>query len=137
MRKGSMREGAIVIHNNVSGSIDYNSFKMAFEIDSKTAKWLSQLQIVPQQELKQTSTSTFQIKEATANGLENGTKVSQIVQEIYKKVGLPIPQSLNHLKISSQTAAQLYNWNIINEVFVGSFRHLEKSILKLIPKLKI
>jgi hypothetical protein len=49
-----------------------------------------------------------------ANSFENGTKVAQIVQDMFKKIGLPIPQALNHLKISNQTAAQLYNWNIIN-----------------------
>lgn len=74
------------------------------------------MQVIGQSDYKQTSTSSYEIKEATANLFENGTKVAQIVQEIYKKAGLPIPQSLSHLKVSNQTAAQLYNWNILNEV---------------------
>jgi hypothetical protein len=40
--------------------------------------------------------------------------VALAVQAIFRKSGLPLPQSLSHLKVSNQTAAQLYNWNIIN-----------------------
>lgn len=72
-----------------------------------------------------------------ANLFENGTKVSQIVQEIFKKTGLPIPQSLNHLKISNQTAAQLYNWNILNEVLNLWCRLWKRLTSKLILKPKI
>jgi len=41
-----------------------------------------------------------------------------IVIAIYKKVGLPIPATLNHLKYTNGTAAQLYNWNILNDVLL-------------------
>jgi hypothetical protein len=50
------------------------------------------------------------------NQFENGTKIALIIIEIYKKVGLPIPATLNHLKQTNGTAAQLYNWNILNDV---------------------
>jgi len=35
---------------------------MAFEIKSKTLKWLIQMQVVTQADVKSTSTSTFEIK---------------------------------------------------------------------------
>jgi hypothetical protein len=89
---------------------------MAFEIETKTLKWLLSLQIIAQSDVKQLTTSTFEIKDTVSNLFENGIKISLIVQEICKKKGLPISNTLNHLKLSNQTAAQLYNWNIINEV---------------------
>jgi hypothetical protein len=107
---------------------------MAFEIEGRTLKWLSQLQVIGTADYKQTGTSTFEVKESVANTFENGTKVSLIVQEIYKRSGLPLPQSLNHLKVSNQTAAQLYNWNIINEVTLHSFRHCANWTSRSTPK---
>jgi hypothetical protein len=89
---------------------------MSFELDSKTIKWLYQLRVIGQGDLKQQSNSLFEVKEPIANQFENGVKISQIVIEIYKRKGLPIPSTMNHLKLSNNTAAQLYNWNILNEV---------------------
>jgi hypothetical protein len=78
---------------------------MAFEIDGKTARWLMTLQVLSQTDCKLLATSSFQINEAAANMFENGVKVAQIVQLIFQRIGLPTPQSLNHLKVSNQTAA--------------------------------
>jgi hypothetical protein len=38
-----------------------------------------------------------------------------IVQEMCKKFGIPIPNTLTHLKTTNHTAAMLYNWNILND----------------------
>jgi hypothetical protein len=87
---------------------------MSFELESKVVRWLTALQVLAQADCRQTATSAFEIREAPAAQLENGTRVALAVQAIFRKSGLPTPQSLSHLKVSNQTAAQLYNWNIIN-----------------------
>lgn len=110
---------------------------MTFEIDSKTFKWLVNYKLITPSDVKQLSSSSFEIKNPPANQFENGTKISLIVIEIYKKVGLPIPATLNHLKQTNGTAAQLYNWNILNDVISYLYRLSRKLIFKLIPKLRI
>ena len=74
------------------------------------------MQTLSQGDYRQIATSNYEVKEHAVNLFENGIKPAIVVQEIYKKVGLPIPQTLNHLKISNQPAAQLFNWNVINQV---------------------
>ena len=96
---------------------------MSFELESKVVRWLCSLQVLAQSDLKQLGSASFEVKEGVAGQLENGTRVSLAVQAIFRKSGLPIPQSLSHLKVSNQTAAQLYNWNIINEVPLTPCRH--------------
>lgn len=100
---------------------------MSFEIDSKTFKWLLSYKIITAADVKQTSSSTFDIKQQVSNQFENGIKISLIVTEIYKKVGIPLPATLNHLKNTNGTAAQLYNWNILNDVIIVFTPGPEKS----------
>jgi hypothetical protein len=45
------------------------------------------------------------VKDPLPSYFENGTKVALMVIEIYKKAGLPIPATLNHLKPTNGTAA--------------------------------
>jgi hypothetical protein len=40
---------------------------MAFEIESKTVRWLVSLQVIAQSDCKQLTTSTYEINEAVAN----------------------------------------------------------------------
>jgi hypothetical protein len=87
---------------------------MSFELESKVVRWLCGLQVLAQADCRQAGTSAFEVREPAAAQLENGTRVALAVQAIFRKSGLPTPQSLAHLKVSNQTAAQLYNWNIIN-----------------------
>ena len=89
---------------------------MTFEVETKTLKWLLSIKIIAPTDIKQLSTSTFEIKDPIGSQFENGIKISGIVIELYKKKGLPIPSTLNHLKISNNSAGMLYNWNILNDV---------------------
>lgn len=89
---------------------------MTFELESKTFKWLLSLQLITPADVKQLSPSTFELTEPVAAHFENGLRVGSIALEIYKKRGLPPPPTITHLKQSSGTAAQLYNWNILNDV---------------------
>lgn len=110
---------------------------MSFEVDGKTFKWLVTYKLITPADVKQLSSSSFEIKDPLCNQFENGTKIALMVTEIYKKAGLPIPATLNHLKQTNGTAAQLYNWNILNDVRFKLFRLSKRLIFKLILKLKI
>lgn len=98
------------------------NLNMSTELDPKTANYLLALKIISQNDLVAGSDT---LNETVSRSFENGLKVSPLVQEIYKARGLPIPQYLNHLKVSSQTAAQLYNWNYLNEVRAITCRPLK------------
>ena len=52
---------------------------MAFEVDSKTFKELLHYKIITPGDAKQTSSSTFEIKDFTSNQFENGTKIGLLV----------------------------------------------------------
>lgn len=88
---------------------------MLFELDTPTTQWLLQLKVLSPRETVQGS-HAYQIDETAAKAFENGTRIAPILQHIYRSRDLPPPQYLSHLKVSGQTAAQLYNWNYLNEV---------------------
>ncbi len=52
---------------------------MAFEVDSKTFKELLSCKLITPADVKQTSSSTFEIKEAVSSQFENGTKIALMV----------------------------------------------------------
>jgi hypothetical protein len=98
-----------------------------FEIDSKTYRWFLAAKLLTPPNVKQLSSTTFEVRDPLPAQFENGIKISHMVIEIYRKVGLPIPDTLNHLKLSNGIAAHLYNWNIINDVHRDCSLGIEES----------
>lgn len=95
---------------------------MALEVSLDTYRWLAvSLKLFRNEPTLQPNGRCIIIDEV-AKQFENGLKVAEILTEIFKLRGLPHPPAFSHLKKSTHTAAQLYNWNILNEVYVLPLR---------------
>lgn len=95
---------------------------MALEVSLDTYRWLAgTLKLIRNDPTLQPNGRCI-IADDLAKQFENGLKVAEILAEIFKLRAMPPPPAFSHLKKSTHTAAQLYNWNILNEVFLESFR---------------
>lgn len=94
---------------------------MTLEVSLETYRWLTTVAKVLKPEPTLQPNGRCLINEDLAKQFENGTKVGEVLVELFKIRGLPPSSNLSHLKKSTHTAAQLYNWNILNEV--NSWRH--------------
>jgi hypothetical protein len=105
---------------------------MALEVSLETYRWLSTVVKVIRPEPVLQPNGKCLINEELAKQFENGTKVGEVLAELFKIRGLPPSANLSHLKKSTHTAAQLYNWNILNEVSQSLRRSCANSTSKWI-----
>lgn len=92
----------------------YNKNKSMVQLDKSTYNWLHKLNLVPP--ASNPNQERITISDDTEKHLHSGIKISEIVTEIFKKRGEKPPESLASLKHNPQSAGQLYNWNLLNEV---------------------
>lgn len=78
---------------------------MALEVSLETYRWLSTTMRVIRPEPTLQPSGKCVIAEELAKQFENGTKVGEILAEIFKIRGLPPSANLSHLKKSTHTAA--------------------------------
>ena len=83
------------------------------ELNKPTYSWLAALHLLPTINI---TTNRVPIDSSTAKLFFSGTKIGEIVSEIFKRKGEEPPQNLASLKKNPQPAGQLYNWNLLNEV---------------------
>ena len=84
------------------------------QIDKSTYDWLIELNLIPAS--SNPNQDRVSLGEDTQKLFHSGIKISEIVLQIFKRKGEKVPESLNSLKHNPQSAGQLYNWNLLNEV---------------------